>query len=123
MAKFKIKDGVVRTREHAVASLNLGDRVKIKHYGGRFGRIVELRGALGPNGAPVYRVMVQRRPTASYIELLGSQLEPAPALKTKVTAPSAPAIKTIPASKASVTTKAGHVIKRNRIVTKNRKPK
>jgi hypothetical protein len=35
----------------------------------------ELRGPLGPGGAPVYRVRVSRKPTAAYIELLGNQLE------------------------------------------------
>jgi hypothetical protein len=65
-------------RAKAVATFNLGDRVKIKDYAGKVGRIVELRGALGPGGASVYRVLVQRKPTASYIELLDSQLEAIP---------------------------------------------
>jgi hypothetical protein len=56
-------------------SFNLGDSVRIKHYGGKLGKIVENRGALGPDGALVYRVKVNRKPNISYIELLGSQLE------------------------------------------------
>ena len=59
-------------------TLNLGDRVRIKYYGGKYGKIVELRGALGPDGAQVYRVRVGRKPFTSQIELLGDQIEPAP---------------------------------------------
>jgi hypothetical protein len=65
-----------------VAPLKLGDRVRIKNSSGRIGRIAELRGPLGPGGAPVYRVLVQRKPTPSYIELLGDQLEIAPVMGT-----------------------------------------
>ncbi len=64
------------------AALKIGDRVKIRNYAGKVGRIVELRGALGPGGAPIFRVLVQRKPTASYIELRGDQLEAAPATET-----------------------------------------
>jgi hypothetical protein len=66
-----------------VAALKIGDRVKIRNYAGKVGRIVELRGALGPGGAPIFRVLVQRKPTASYIELRGDQLEAAPAAETE----------------------------------------
>jgi hypothetical protein len=62
----------------AIAPLQIGDRVRIKNFAGRLGRIAELRGPLGPGGASVYRVLVQRRPTASYIELLDDQLETVP---------------------------------------------
>jgi hypothetical protein len=65
-----------------VAALKIGDRVKIRNYAGKVGRIVELRGALGPGGAPIFRVLVQRRPIASYIELRGDQLEAAPATES-----------------------------------------
>src|SRR5262249_35121957 len=40
----------------------LGDRVKIRRSGYRPGRIVELRGALGPGGAQIYRVRYRRKP-------------------------------------------------------------
>lgn len=63
-----------------VAPLKVGDRVKIRNYAGNVGRVVELRGPLGPGGAPIFRVLVQRKPTASYIELRGDQLEAAPAM-------------------------------------------
>lgn len=63
----------------SIDSLKLGDRVKIKDFAGQIGRIAELRGPLGPGGASVYRVLVQRKPTVCYIELLGDQLEIVPA--------------------------------------------
>jgi len=58
---------------------NLGDRVKILHSRGMRGRIVELRGPLGPGGVQVYRVRVRRRAEPTYIELMEDQLELAPA--------------------------------------------
>jgi hypothetical protein len=65
-----------------VAPLKVGDRVKIR-LAGKLGRIVELRGPLGPGGAPVYRVLVQRKPNVS-IELRGDQLEVAPGRRKRV---------------------------------------
>jgi len=58
-----------------VRAFNLGDRVRIKHYARGLARVVELRGALGPGGEEVYRVRVGRKPYASHIELMESQLE------------------------------------------------
>jgi hypothetical protein len=77
-------------------SFNLGDRVRIKDLAGQVGRIAELRGPLGPGGAPVYRVRVRRKPNVSYIELLGDQLEFLPMtgqvvrVKRDATSPKAP---------------------------------
>jgi hypothetical protein len=99
----KLKSEGTAKLDRAFAPLNLGDQVKIKHYGGKFGRIVELRGPLGPGGASVYRVMVQRKPTASYIELLGNQIEAAPALKAKLV---------VPAAKPRIAAKTGNAVKR-----------
>jgi hypothetical protein len=45
------------------------------HFGR--GKILELRGSLGPGGAQVYRVRYRRKPKAAYIEVLASQLRPA----------------------------------------------
>lgn len=59
-------------------SFKLGDRVRIKNYSGKVGKIVEYRGLLGPGGAPVYRVQVKRKPNISYIELLEDQIELVP---------------------------------------------
>jgi hypothetical protein len=69
---------MAKIQKSNVVALKLGDRVKIKNFAGKIGRIAELRGPIGPGGAPVYRVLVQRRPTVSYIELLGDQLEIVP---------------------------------------------
>lgn len=56
-------------------ALKLGDLVRIQHYGGQQGRIVEDCGALGPGGARIYRVRVRSKPTSTYIELRADQLE------------------------------------------------
>ena len=57
-------------------SFNLGDRVPIKDLAGQVGRIAELRGPLGPGGeAGLSRPTSGEKPTVSYIELLGDQLE------------------------------------------------
>jgi hypothetical protein len=56
-------------------AFSVGDRVEILHFGR--GKVVELRGPLGPDGAQVYRVVYSRKPKAAYIEVLGSQLRPA----------------------------------------------
>lgn len=65
-------------------SFKVGDRVRIPAPSGGFtGRIVELRGPLGPKGAQVYRVrwMGGRRP--GYIEVLEEQMELLPPKKRK----------------------------------------
>lgn len=57
----------------------VGDRVKIVAPGtGLTGRIVELRGALGPGGAQVYRVRFRGRPNPAYVEVLVDQLRHLP---------------------------------------------
>jgi hypothetical protein len=66
--------------EQPAMRFKLGDRVKIHHWAWS-GRIVELRGALGPGGANVYRVRYKRKPRPRYIEVREDQLElipPAP---------------------------------------------
>lgn len=55
--------------------MKVGDRVRIRDYGGQRGKIVEFRGLLGPGGAPIYRVLISRRPLRDYIELREDQLE------------------------------------------------
>jgi hypothetical protein len=58
--------------------LKLGDRVKIRLSGGMRGRIVELRGPLGPGGVQIYRVGVKRKPKPHFIEVREDQLVPIP---------------------------------------------
>jgi hypothetical protein len=53
----------------------IGDRVKILHASEVYGRVVELRGPLGPGGAQVYRIMVRKKPKPSYVEVRADQLE------------------------------------------------
>lgn len=55
--------------------LKIGDRVTIRHASGVQGRVVELRGPLGPGGAQVYRVEVRKKPRPSYVEVRADQLE------------------------------------------------
>jgi hypothetical protein len=68
---------MAKKKAKPVLTFSLGDRVEILHFGR--GKIVELRGPLGPGGAEVYRVRYRRKPKAAYIEVLGSQLRPAKA--------------------------------------------
>lgn len=67
------------TNAKLVQTFAIGDKVFIPHFGP--GKITELRGALGPGGAQVYRVMYRRKPTVGYLEVLGSQLRPAKVAK------------------------------------------
>jgi hypothetical protein len=55
-------------------SWKLGDRVKILHANDLRGRIVELRGPLGPGGVQVYRIRVQSKPKPVYVEVREDQL-------------------------------------------------
>ncbi len=58
----------------AAVPFKLGDRVKIRLSSLR-GRIIELRGPLGPGGVEIYRVRVRRKPTPKDIEVREDQLE------------------------------------------------
>jgi hypothetical protein len=66
-------------KQNSTASLKLGDRVRILRSAGLKGRIVELRGPLGPGGTQIYRVRVRRKPTPAYIEVREDQLQAIPA--------------------------------------------
>ena len=61
--------------QYASDPLNVGTIVKIRNSGYDRARITEFRGPLGPKGARVYRVEVQRKPRRVYIEVLEEQLE------------------------------------------------
>jgi hypothetical protein len=67
-----------QNQEKPVPVFNLADRVRIRHSRGMRGRIVELRGALGPGGCQVYRVRIFGRAQPSYIEVTEDQLERLP---------------------------------------------
>ena len=55
--------------------LKVGTVVKICNSGYRRATIAEFRGPLGPNGARVYRVLVENKPRRVYIEVREDQLE------------------------------------------------
>jgi hypothetical protein len=59
----------------SIPLLKLGDRVLILHSGNMRGRIVELRGPLGPGGAQIYRIRIPRKPKPTFIEVREDQLE------------------------------------------------
>ena len=78
MAKARTDEDSTQLRDDVQANPQVGDRVEIKYFGGKYGKVTELRGPLGPGGAEVYRVLVQRKPTAAYVELLGDQIKVLP---------------------------------------------
>jgi hypothetical protein len=63
------------TTQNQVEPLKDGKFVKILNSGYHRARIAEYRGPLGPKGARVYRVLVQKKPRRVYIEVLEDQLE------------------------------------------------
>jgi hypothetical protein len=58
-----------------LTNVKRGDRVRIISGSGLTGQIVELRGPLGPKGMPVYRVLLRKKPKATYVEVREDQLE------------------------------------------------
>ena len=60
-------------------ALKLGDKVGILRSEGLRGRIVEVGGPLGPDGAEIFRVRVRRKPRPHDIEVRADQLEVIPA--------------------------------------------
>ena len=56
----------------------LGDRVQVRYYPAWRGRIVELRGPLGPGGVQVYGIRIRRKPKPFYIELTDDLFEVIP---------------------------------------------
>ena len=63
------------TTQDRVEPFKDGTVVKILNSGYHRAKIAENLGALGPKGARVYRVLVQRKPRRVYIEVLEDQLE------------------------------------------------
>ena len=63
------------TTPNLTEPLKAGTVVKIRDSGYHRAKIAEYRGPLGPKGARVYRVLVQRKPRRVYIEVLEDQLE------------------------------------------------
>ncbi len=65
--------------KNAAPMFKVGDMVKILRSNYKRAKIVELRGPLGPGGKQVYRVIVRRKPSRAYIEVLEEQLVLLPA--------------------------------------------
>ena len=63
------------TTQNLTEPLKPGTVVKILNSGYSRARIAEYRGPLGPKGAHIYRVLVQRKPRRMYIEVREDQLE------------------------------------------------
>jgi len=61
--------------ENLTEPLKAGTYVRIRDSGFHRARIAEFLGPLGPKGARVYRVLVQRKPRRMYVEVLEEQLE------------------------------------------------
>ena len=74
-------------KKQAAPAFKLGDYVRVLHTRYPPGRIVELRGPLGPGGAQIYRVRIAETQRPTYIELPGDGLELVPAAKKKQAAP------------------------------------
>jgi hypothetical protein len=55
--------------------LKSGTVVRIRDSGFHRAKVAEFLGPLGPKGARVYRVLVQRKPRRMYIEVLEDQIE------------------------------------------------
>jgi hypothetical protein len=64
--------------QNKIEPLKEGTTVKILNSGYHRAVIAEFRGPLGPKGARVYRVLVQKKPRRVYIEVLEDQLEVLP---------------------------------------------
>ncbi len=63
------------TTPNLAEPLKVGTLVKIVNSGYNRAKVAEDRGLLGPKGARVYRVLVQKRPRPVYIEVREDQLE------------------------------------------------
>lgn len=57
------------------ASIGLGSRVRIRHTNGLKGKVVELRGPLGPGGSQIFRIQIRTTPEPGFIEVREDQLE------------------------------------------------
>ena len=65
------------TTQNEIEPLKEGTVVKVRDSGYHRAWIAEYRGPLGPKGARVYRILVQKKPR-TYIEVLEDQLEVLP---------------------------------------------
>jgi uroporphyrinogen-III synthase len=73
------EDVKAEAAKHGSSLFKLGDKVRILRSRGLRGRIVELRGKLGPGGAEIYRVRIYGMAKPTYAEVREDQLELIPA--------------------------------------------
>jgi hypothetical protein len=64
--------------QNLIEPLKDGTVVRILNSGYDRAEVAEYRGPLGPKGARVYRVLVQKKPRRVYIEVREDQLEVLP---------------------------------------------
>lgn len=57
------------------SAIRLGSRVRILHTNGLKGKVVELRGPLGPGGSQIFRIQIRTTPEPGFIEVREDQLE------------------------------------------------
>ena len=72
--KFMLEDPKMAI-QNLSEPLKVGTVVRIRNSGYHRAKIAEFRGPLGPKGARIYRVLVQRKPRRVYIEVREDQLE------------------------------------------------
>jgi hypothetical protein len=77
-AMVTTREDATMPRKNDPMPFKLGDRVKIRRSDMR-GRIVELRGALGPGGVNIYRIRLHEKPRPACIEVREDQLIHLPA--------------------------------------------
>jgi len=63
------------TEKKVSQTLKVGDMVKVRYSGFKRAKVVEERGALGPSGKLVYRIIVRRKPKPYYIDVTEDQIE------------------------------------------------
>jgi len=61
--------------QNLLEPLKPGTVVRIVNSGYHRAKVAEYRGPLGPKGARIYRVLVQKKPRQVYIEVREDQLE------------------------------------------------
>jgi len=69
------QEDLTMTTPNLFEPLKAGTVVRIVNSGYHRAKVAEYRGPLGPKGAHIYRVLVQRKPRRMYIEVLEDQLE------------------------------------------------
>ena len=70
----------------SIPRFQIGDRVRIRHFGGQMGQITASSGPIGPGGKDVYRVVIGRGDRPDYIMLTEDQMDLVPRVDQAVPA-------------------------------------